>query len=215
MNEKRQIINIINFIRGLEPREEVDLLGCVKEQIKLIDKYGFKATFLVQYDAMLMPEFTDMLKILDPERYEIGIWYEVVEQLTSACGIEWHGRWAWDWHCHCGFPVGYTKPQREAMMDEFFERFKEYFGYYPRVFGSWLFDSHTIRYISDKYGIDAVCNCKEQYGTDGYTLWGSYYGQAYYPSRTNVFFPAQSKEEQLPVPLFRNRTDRPGRNRAF
>ena len=84
-----------------------------------------------------------------------------------------------------------------------FEKFKEVFGYYPRVFGSWLFDSYTIRYISDKYGLDAICNCKEQYGTDGYTLWGGYYGQGYYPSRTNCFMPAQTKEEQIPAPLFR------------
>ena len=84
-----------------------------------------------------------------------------------------------------------------------FEKFREVFGVYPRVFGSWFFDSHTARYAANQYGLDAMCNCKEQYGTDGYTLWGGYYGQAYYPSRTNVFMPAQSSEEQLDVPLFR------------
>lgn len=75
--------------------------------------------------------------------------------------------------------------------------------FHTHLFGSWLFDSYTARYISDIYGADACCNCKEQYGTDGYTLWGGYYGQGYYPSKKNVFFPAGSKENQLPVPLFR------------
>ena len=89
------------------------------------------------------------------------------------------------------------------MIDEFFRKFKEVFGQYPRVFGSWLFDSHTVRYMTRKYDMDALCNCKEQYGTDGYTLWGGYYGQAYYPSATNVFMPAQRAEEQLPASLFR------------
>ena len=71
------------------------------------------------------------------------------------------------------------------------------------MLGSWLYDTHTIRYISDKYGLDALCNCKEQYGTDGYTLWGGYYGQGYYPNRNNVFIPAQTCESQIPVPVFR------------
>ena len=147
----RQIVNIVNFIRALEPRSDVDLIKVVREQIRLIDKNGLRATFLLQYDALILPEYTDLLKSLDPARYEIGIWHEIVKPLTDACGIPWTGRWAWDWHCHCGFPVGYTKPEREAMIDEFFRKFKEVFGSYPRVFGSWLFDSHTVRYMTRKY----------------------------------------------------------------
>ncbi len=204
MKKKRQIINIINFIRAIEPRNaSIDLLYTTKKQIELMEKYQFSGTFLIQYDALLLPEYQDLLKSLDPERYEIGIWYEVVRPLTEKCGIEWNGRWDWDWHCHCGFPIGYDISQREALIDEFFAKFKEVFGYWPRVFGSWMFDSHTIRYMNDKYGLDAICNCKEQYGTDGYTLWGGYYGQAYYPARNNIFMPAQTEDQKLDVPLFR------------
>ena len=203
--KKRPILNIINFIRGFEPRptETQDLITPVKEEIALSQKYGFKTTFLLQYDALLNPVFVQLMKELDPNQFEIGIWHEIVQPLTEACGIKWTGRWAWDWHCHCDFPVGYPKEQREQLVDESFRLFKEIFGHYPRVFGSWFYDSHTIRYLCDHYEIDAICNCKEQYGTDGYTLWGSYYGQGYYPSRTNVFMPAQTKEQQINTPLFR------------
>ncbi len=211
MTNKRQIINIVNFVRECEPRYANDypdyareyLLDTTKKQIELMEKYQFSGTFLLQYDALIDPKYQELMKSLDPARYEIGIWHEIVQPMTKACGIAWTGRWEWDWHCHCGFPIGYTKEQREALIDEFFAKFQEVFGYYPRVFGSWMFDSHTIRYMNDKYGLDAVCNCKEQYGTDGYTLWGSYYGQAYYPSRTNIFMPAQTDGEKLDVPLFR------------
>ncbi len=55
----------------------------------------------------------------------------------------------------------------------------------------------------DKYGIVASCNCKDQIGTDGYTLWGGYWNQAYYPSRVNAYMPAQTCEGQIPVPVFR------------
>lgn len=33
-------VNIINFIRGVEPRLEIDLLDPVKEQIHLIQHHG-------------------------------------------------------------------------------------------------------------------------------------------------------------------------------
>ncbi|HKG05033.1 MAG TPA: hypothetical protein VKB19_01175, partial [Pedobacter sp.] len=49
----------------------------------------------------------------------------------------------------------------------------------------------------------ASANCKDQVGTDGYTLWGGYWNQAYYPSRINSYMPAQNEKNQLPVPVFR------------
>ena len=200
---KRQIVNIVNFIRDVEPRVPVDLVEPVREQIALMKRHGLRGTFLLQYDALIDPIYVEMLKDLDPAQFELGVWFEVVEPQCLAAGIPWTGRFPWDWHVHCGFSMGYTKPQREMLCDVLFEKFRETFGYYPRVFGSWFFDTHTVRYLSDKYGLDALCNCKEQYGTDGYTLWGGYYGQGYYPSRTNVFMPAQEAADQLPVPLFR------------
>ena len=201
--EKRQIINIVNFIRDCEPRDSVDLVLTVRKEIELMQQYGLRGTFLLQYDALIDPVYTDMLKALDPSQFELGVWFEVVQPLVETVGLPWRGRFPWDWHVHCGFSMGYTKQQREQLLDELYGKFREIFGYYPRVFGSWFFDSHTARYVSDKYGVDAFCNCKEQYGTDGYTLWGGYYGQGYYPSRSNVFLPAQNAENQIPAPLFR------------
>jgi hypothetical protein len=202
--EKKQIVNIINFVRGVEPRKpELDLLLPIREQIRLMKEYNLRGTFLLQYDALIRPEFTELFKDLDPEQFELGVWHEIVQPQVEACGLEWRGRFPWDWFSHCGFPVGYYKPDREKFVDLLYEKFKEVFGKYPRVFGSWLFDTHTIRYIEEKYGADAFCNCKEQYGTDGYTLWGGYYGQGYYPSRKNAFLPAQEEENQIRVPVFR------------
>ena len=200
---KRQIVNIVNFIRAVEPRMPMDLIRPVREQIALMKKHRLRGTFLLQYDALIQPEYVNLLKELDPAQFEIGVWFEVVQPLVEKAGIEWTGRFPWDWHVHCGFPLGYTKEQREQLIDILYEDFKEVFGYYPKVFGSWIFDSHTARYVCDRYGADAMCNCKEQFGTDGYTLWGGYYGQGYYPARKNIFMPGQTAETQLPAPLFR------------
>ena len=200
-----QIVNWINFIRAYMTEEvpEGDNLLAVREQIRLAETYHLKTTFLVLYDVFDSPEYLELLKNLDPGQYEIGIWYEIDQPLCEAAGIPWRGEEPWDKHCDVGYPMGYTKEERKKLADENFRRFQEVFGFRPRVFGSWFSDSYTIRYICSTYGLDAMCSCKEQYGTDGYTLWGGYWGQAYYPSQTNVFMPAQTKEQQLHVPMFK------------
>ncbi len=201
--KKRQIVNIVNFIRAVEPRLPMDLETPVKEQIALLKKHNLKATFLLQYDALIMPFYQELLKALNPNQFEIGVWYEITQPHVEAANLTWRGRYSWDWHTNTGFSVGYTKEEREKLIDVLFEKFHEVFGFYPKTFGSWLFDTHTANYAYDRYKIDALMNCKEQFGTDGYTLWGGYYGQGYYPSRYNVFVPAQDESSRLPVPLFR------------
>ncbi|MGM9681330.1 MAG: hypothetical protein ACI3XR_07485 [Eubacteriales bacterium] len=201
--EKRQIINIVNFIRGCEPRCEVDLLEPVQKQLDLLKKYGFRGTFLFQYDALITPSFTGLFGEKERETHELGVWLEIVEPMVKAAGIPWRGRFPWDWHTDVGFSVGYSLSERERLVDVLFEKFREVFGVYPKTMGSWIIDAHTLAYASDKYGLDASCNCKDQWGTDGYTLWGAYYNQAYYPSRQNVFCPAQTGKNQIPTPVFR------------
>lgn len=205
MKKKRQIVNIVNFIRGFdsEPQPPLETYHTVKNQIDLIDKYNFKSTFLIQYDALQMDNFRELMLSLDKERYEIGVWFEVIKPLAEDAGVEWKCNREWSGLCNCGYAMAYPLEIRKKMIDLVFEQFKDIFGHYPRVFGAWFYDTYTIRYINDKYGLDALCNCKEQFGTDGYTLWGGYYGQAYYPSRANVFLPAQSEKSQMNIPLFK------------
>ena len=202
---KKQIVNIINFIRGVEPRVHVDLMEPVKEQIMLLEKYNLPGTFLIQYDALIQSEYTTLLKGISNGNVEIGVWLEIMKPLVEDCGIVWRGRanFDWDWHANVGFSVGYTCAERMKVIDALFERFKEAFGYYPKSVGSWLIDAFSLEYMAKKYHIVASCNCKDQWGTDGYTLWGGYYGQAYYPSRHNAYTPAQTAAHQINVPVFK------------
>lgn len=182
----RKLVNVVNFIRGCEPRCEVDLVRPVVEQKALLHRYGFRGTFLLQYDALIDPVFQDLM-LHDNGSNEVGVWLEIVEPLCKKVGIPWRGRFPWDWHANVDFSVGYTPRERELLVDALFEEFKAVFGYYPRVMGSWIIDAHTLSYANEAYGLDASCNCKDQWGTDGYTLWGAYYNGAYYPAKTNVF----------------------------
>ena len=61
--ERRQIANIIFFIRAVEPREpELDMVDTVRRQLELVRQYRFPATFLLQYDALIRSDYTDMLQ---------------------------------------------------------------------------------------------------------------------------------------------------------
>ncbi|WP_054025976.1 hypothetical protein [Bacillus sp. FJAT-28004] len=196
-------VNIINFIRGVEPREPIDLIEPLHEQLALVQKHGLPATWLLQYDALINPDFTDLLLREANASQEIGVWFEIVQPLAEKAGIPWRGRFSWDSHAHIAFSVGYTPQERERLADVIMEDFRDKFGYYPQSVGSWFMDAHVLAYFSDRYNITASCNCKDQWGTDGYTIWGGYYNQAYYPSRLNGFMPAQTEECQIPVPVFR------------
>ncbi|MHC4192321.1 MAG: hypothetical protein ACYSUB_22060, partial [Planctomycetota bacterium] len=202
-----RIVNIINFIRQCEPRvdwitEEV-LYDTVVEQIKIISKHQLKGTFLLQYDALIDTRYQELLKGLDPDMFEIGAWWEIPQPLVENSGYKWRGRYPWDWHADVGFATGYSPSERQKLVDTYMANFKKIFGCYPKSVGSWFIDAHTLKYMHDKYGIIASCNCKDQIGTDGYTLWGGYWNQAYYPSRMNAYMPAQNPENQIPVPIFR------------
>lgn len=203
---KPQIINIVNFVRGVEPRDpQLDLVEPVRRQVDILRKNELTATFLLQYDAMIRGDIVEIFKEETDTPFEIGIWLEVVQPLVEKAGIQWRGRpgFSWDWHVNAGFTIGYTPEERKKMIDTFMQEFQAVFGHYPHSAGSWLIDAESLAYLSEKYGIEAFCNCRDQWGTDGYTLWGGYYGQGYYPSRINSFVPAQNQKNQINVPVFR------------
>jgi len=202
-----KIINIVNFIRLLEPRDpkitEDVLYQTVVKQVEIMKKYKLGGTFLLQYDALMDPRYQKLLKGLPSDSFEIGAWWEIPQPLVENAGLKWRGRYPWDWHANVGFTTGYTPEEREKLADVYMKDFKKIFGYYPKSIGSWFIDAHTLNYLYHKYKIVASCNCRDQIGTDGYTLWGGYWSQAYYPSKINSYMPAQNEKNQIPVPIFR------------
>ena len=201
----KQIMNIVNFVRGIEPRCEMDLYTPVVEQIKYNKKYDIPNTFLLQYDAMLRKDFRDLFLKEKDDNMELGVWLENCRDLIETIGLKWRGRegYDWDWFVNVGFLEGYTPAERELIIDEVFRLFKEIFGAYPQVVGSWVMDAYSMDYMSRKYDIKAFCICREQYAVDAYTLWGGYSNGGYYPSKNNMLCPAQTEENKIPAPVFR------------
>jgi hypothetical protein len=202
-----KIVNIVNFIRLLEPRDakitQDVLYQTVVKQVEIMKKYNLGGTFLLQYDALMDKRYQTLLASLPKGSFEVGAWWEIPQPLVENAGMKWRGRYPWDWRANIGFSTGYTPAEREKLIDVYFADFKKIFGYYPKSIASWFIDAHSLNYMYEKYHIVASANCKDQYGTDGYTLWGGYWNQAYYPSKINSYMPAQHVEKQIPVPIFR------------
>ena len=202
-----RIVNIINFIRDCEPRnpaitKEV-LYQTVVKQIRIMRRYKLKGTFLLQYDALIDPRYQKLLKGLPADSFEVGAWWEMPRPFVKDAGLKWRGKGPWDPRADVDFSTGYSLADRKKLADTYMKKFKSIFGYYPKSVGSWFIDAYTLDYLYKKYGIVASTNCKDQIGTDGYTLWGGYWNQAYYPSLKNAYMPAQDASHQIPVPIFR------------
>lgn len=199
------IINIMNFVRGQEPRMECDLLTPVVEGLRLVNQYGYENTVLLQYDALEREDIVSAIRAEATEKTELGIWIELARTLCESVGIEWNGApgYDWDWHVNPGFLPAYTQEERKKLIDEIMRKFKETFGYYPKSACSWVLDSFSMQYMADAYDVVFFGICREQYGVDAYTLIGGYFNQGYYPSKYNNQCPAQTKENAVKSPLFR------------
>ena len=150
-------INIMNFVRQNDyrmPGDGVDILyQTTAAQLDLVNEFQLDNTFLLQYDAFCDSRYVSLFKENATDRTELGLWYEIVEPLTTACGLPYRSEVGakWDWHIIPGFSMAYTPAERELLVDEAMRKFREVFGYYPKTFASWILDTHTVNYLTDHY----------------------------------------------------------------
>lgn len=200
-----RIVDIYCFCRDQDSRvanSQQVLFDATTQEVQLVEQANLPATFALQYDALMDTNYQNFFKQAGTN-IEIGAWYEIPQELVQAAGLTWNGSSEWDPTADVDFSCGYTPAQRTNLVDAYMAGFKSVFGYYPRTVGSWYIDEISLAYMASKYGVVASCNCKDQLGTDTYTLWGSYWNQAYYPSRLNAYMPAQTAAGQINLPVFR------------
>jgi hypothetical protein len=197
-------INIVNFLRGVEPREPVDLLLPLQKQMEVILEHRLPATWLLQFDALVSGPFVEFLKAHMPPEHEVGIWFEMNEMHCRAAGVEWRGRpgYEWDHLPPVAFTLGYTPDERIRLAEAFMREFKGVWGRHPKSVASWNLDAITMAHLADRYGVDAFAVCRDQIATDGFTIWGAPIA-GYYPSKVNCWSPALSSREQISTPVFR------------
>ncbi len=203
-----KVVTIMNFVRKCDFRmedSEEKLYQMTRKELELVNEYRLDNTFLLQYDALIEERYIHLFQEKATERTELGLWFEVVKPLTDAVGLPWRGRKGatWDWHVIPGFLMAYTQEERRLLIDEAMERFRAIYGSYPATVASWLLDSYSVAYLAEHYPVSAFGICRDQVGTDAYTLVGGYFNQAYYPSRNNVFTPAATEGQRIKTPVFR------------
>ena len=78
----------MNFVRGCEPRKQNwDLYTPVEQEQAVNRAHGLPATFLLQYDALIRPDFQELFLRERDETMELGLWLEMNRPLTEAVGI--------------------------------------------------------------------------------------------------------------------------------
>jgi hypothetical protein len=194
----------VNFIRGVEPRFETDLMLPVQKQMELIVANKLPATWLLQFDALVSGPFVDFLKVHMPTGHEVGFWFEMNQKLCDAAGVEWRGRpgYEWDYSPPVAFTIGYTPKERIALAEAAMSGFEKVWSKKPMSVASWNLDSITAQHLVEKHGVQAFAVCRDQIATDGFTIWGAPIA-GYYPSKSNLWSPAVNPENQISTPVFR------------
>ncbi len=197
-------INVVNFLRGVEPRGPMDLFLPLKKQMEIILELGLPSTWLLQFDALVSGPFVAYLKANMAKNHEIGVWFEMNQMHCKAAGVEWRGRpgYEWDHYPSVAFTIGYSPAERILLANTFMEEFKKVWGYTPKSVASWNLDSITMAHLASRYGVDAFAVCRDQIATDGFTIWGAPIA-GYYPSLTNCWSPALERKNQISTPVFR------------
>ena len=201
-----RIVNLYCFCRDQDFRvanSQQILFNATTQQVQLFKHANLSATFALQHDALADTNYQNYFKTQLDTNYEIGAWWEITQSLVQRAGLVWQGAHEWDPTADVDFSCGYTPAQRIQLVDAYMADFHAIFGYYPKTVGSWYIDEVTLAYMQQQYGVVAAANCKDQIGTDTYTLWGSYWNQAYYPSKVNAYMPAQTAGGQINLPVFR------------
>lgn len=190
-------VSVVNPIRGdefweLESQKPED---AVSGQLAILNEFQIQGTWLFRYDAL---SNNSILELLKNSSHEKGLFLEITPQWTNEANVTYRESASWHF-AESVFLTGYSVQEREKLVDEAFDQFRNIFGYYPKSVGAWWIDSRSLQYMYDKYGIDTALIVADQFSTDNYQIWGQYFGVPYYPSKTHVINPAQSVDKKIPV----------------
>jgi len=193
--ESKQFITVVNPVRisryTENPKESLEA------QYQVVKEFDLPATWLLTYDALVYEPFNDVLAAMD-ENQEFGIFLEVTPAFAQAAGVEYSQSEFWH-HANAVFLSGYLQEDRKKLIDTVFEVYKQKFGGYPKSVGAWWIDSYSLAYLHEQYGVLANLGVSDQFATDNYKIWGSYWSTPYYPTRNHAAIPAGSNDVKIGV----------------
>lgn len=191
----------INQVRGVECCQKGSF-EYVKRQLELFKTLTLPATFALRYDVLTNKQFIDLFKSYRKDTFNYGIFFEITPLLAKESGVTYKGteeRW---YRAQYAYLVGYDPNERIKLIDTAMGQFKKQFGYYPDTVVGWLIDTYSAEYLSNKYGVKNLEITREQWGTDGYALYGGPLLSVYTPSKKWIFIPSQSNEDTYQFKCF-------------
>lgn len=194
-SDENQFVTIVNPVRISTYSKDTGLN--IKTQYKVVSERNLPATWLLTYDSIIDEKVLSIVKNFGEDQ-EIGIFLEVTPKLAEMAQVNYNDTGSWH-HATSIFLSGYTQEERKKMLDAIFGTFKENFGYYPTSVGSWWSDSFSLSYMKERYGITANLGVADQFSTDGYQVWGTYWSTPYYPSLYHGGIPASDKSVKIDV----------------
>ncbi|OGM60564.1 hypothetical protein A3A75_03505 [Candidatus Woesebacteria bacterium RIFCSPLOWO2_01_FULL_39_10] len=190
-----QFITIVNPVRVSIYTQELERNLEIQNQV--ISSRGLPATWLLTYDAIFHDGSQKAIERFDKNQ-DIGLFIEITPQLAKASVVAYNDFGSWH-HATSVFLSGYSQEERMKLIDTLFEAFKNVFGYYPSSVGAWWIDSFSLEYMKEKYGITGNLGLADQFSTDGYQVWGSYWSTPFYPSKYHAGLPASELSVKLDV----------------
>ncbi len=196
--ERLTFVTFINPVRGAEGwgNRRQDPLDLPKFQYQNATSSAYPISWLLRFDAVkdaTISAFFSKLSNTDGGQ-TLGAFLEITPNLTAAAKVDYPaGTGIFD--ANRIFLSGYSQPERIKLIDAYMNLFFQKFGYYPRVVGAWHIDAYSITYLKNHYSVELAVICDNQYSTDRYRLWGSYFGSPYVSSRQNVLIPSTSRED--------------------
>lgn len=191
---ENRIVTLVNPVRSRNLWIDKSLKP-IEDQYKIIEKNNLEGTWLVQYDVLKDEELKKRIKNFDKNQ-EIGLFLEISPLLAKEARVVYPVNVVWS-NPKVVFLSGYSRKDRIKMIDQMMTEFKKVFGNYPKSVGAWWIDSYSIKYIKDKYKVEAIMICSDQKTTDSYGIWGQWWSIPYFPNKTNILEPAKTNDDRL------------------
>ncbi|OGM04089.1 hypothetical protein A2715_04875 [Candidatus Woesebacteria bacterium RIFCSPHIGHO2_01_FULL_39_32] len=194
-DEDNQFITIVNPVRI--SRYTTNSSESILSQYSVIKELDLAATWLLTYDVLINNGSVTAIKDFD-ENQEIGLFLEISSEFAEESEVIYNDTGSWH-YAPSVFLSGYKQEERVKLVDTLFEKFKETFGHYPTSVGGWWIDSFSLEYMKQKYGITANLGLSDQFSTDGYQVWGTFWSTPFYPSNYHAGIPAVEESVKLDV----------------
>lgn len=190
MRATEKVATLINPVRGRELWQDKSLKP-IRDQYRVIRENDFGATWLLQDEVTDDSELIAEIKNFN-KKQELGVFLEVTRKLALKARVYFdEERPSYD--PGVIFLSGYDREERIKIIDKIMDDFKTTFGYFPKSAGAWWIDSYSLNYLERKYGIRAALIVADQKTTDNYGVWGQWWGYPYYPDKSNILAPGDSK----------------------